>query len=140
MGRKVTEHPIHTALASRSTQLAISFFGSATRNHRGFRPFSVAERSCSTVSLRLPEARRSPLSLAALRSLREEHERTIVPAQALAAESKGLEHRISDLVNEAYGLTPEEVRLMWQTAPPRVPIAETTSQSEARQNHVNNTY
>jgi hypothetical protein len=29
-----------------------------------------------------------------------------------------LEHRLSDLVNAAYGLTPEEVRLMWDTAPP----------------------
>ncbi len=26
------------------------------------------------------------------------------------------------MVNEAYGLTPEEVALMWGTAPPRLPI------------------
>ncbi len=63
------------------------------------------------------------LSLAALRSLREEHARTIVPAQALAAEVRSLERRVSDLVNDAYGLTPDEVRLMWETAPPRMPIA-----------------
>jgi len=25
-------------------------------------------------------------------------------------------------VNQAYGLTPEEVSLMWATAPPRMPI------------------
>ena len=30
---------------------------------------------------------------------------------------------LSDLVNEAYGLTPDEVRLMWATAPPRMPLA-----------------
>jgi hypothetical protein len=30
---------------------------------------------------------------------------------------------VSDLVNEAYGLTPEEVALMWETAPPRMPLA-----------------
>lgn len=66
--------------------------------------------------------RRQPLSVAALRSLREEHARTIIPAQGLAEEARGLERRISDLVNEAYGLTPEEVRLMWETAPPRMPI------------------
>ena len=35
----------------------------------------------------------------------------------------GLERRLHDLVNEAYGLTPDEVRLMWDTAPPRMPIA-----------------
>ena len=37
--------------------------------------------------------------------------------------ARGMERRVSDLVNEAYGLTPEEVALMWETAPPRMPIA-----------------
>jgi hypothetical protein len=64
-----------------------------------------------------------PLTLAALRSLREEHERIIVPAQAIAREAQELERAVSDLVNEAYGLTPHEDRLMWDTAPPRMPIA-----------------
>lgn len=67
--------------------------------------------------------KKKPLSLAALRTLREEHQRTIIPAQALAYEALELERRVSDLVNAAYGLTPEEVRLMWETAPPRMPIA-----------------
>lgn len=66
--------------------------------------------------------KKKPLSLAALRSLREEHERTILPAQTLAREAQGLEGKLSDLVNAAYDLTPEEVRLMWETAPPRMPI------------------
>ena len=38
------------------------------------------------------------------------------------ADGAALERRLSDLVNEAYGLTPEEVDLMWRTAPPRMPI------------------
>ena len=42
-----------------------------------------------------------------------------------AAETLGLERRISDLVNAAYGLTPEEVKLTWQTAPPRMPVGAT---------------
>ena len=29
---------------------------------------------------------------------------------------------LSDLVNQAYALTPAEIALMWQTAPPRMPI------------------
>ena len=62
--------------------------------------------------------KKKPLSLAALRNLREEHERTILPAQAVSQEARGLEQQVSDLVNSAYGLTPEEVRLMWETAPP----------------------
>ena len=37
-------------------------------------------------------------------------------------EVMGLERRVSDLVNQAYGLTPEEVESMWQTVPPRMPI------------------
>jgi len=64
----------------------------------------------------------NPLTLAALRSLREEHTQTILPAQALLNEAMGLERKISDLVNQAYGLTPDEVELMWKTAPPRRPI------------------
>jgi hypothetical protein len=33
-----------------------------------------------------------------------------------------LKYHPHDLVNAAYGLTPDEVRLMWDTAPPRMPI------------------
>jgi hypothetical protein len=29
-----------------------------------------------------------------------------------------LERALSDLVNQAYGMTPEEIALTWQTAPP----------------------
>lgn len=65
--------------------------------------------------------RQKPLSLAALRSLREEHARTIVPAQSLAHQARELEQQISEIVNTAYGLTQDEVRLMWKTAPPRMP-------------------
>ncbi len=65
--------------------------------------------------------KKNPLSAAALKNLREEHARTIEPARALAAESLTLERRLSDLVNEAYHLTPEEIAFLWQTAPPRMP-------------------
>jgi hypothetical protein len=44
-----------------------------------------------------------------------------------ADEVAGLEQRLSDCVNEAYGLTPEEVALMWRTAPPRMPVAPSTT-------------
>jgi hypothetical protein len=33
------------------------------------------------------------------------------------AEAAALERRLSDLVNEAYGLTSEELDLLWDTAP-----------------------
>ena len=41
---------------------------------------------------------------------------------ARAAEMLKLERTLSDLVNQAYGLTPAEIELMWQTAPPRMPM------------------
>ncbi len=66
--------------------------------------------------------KKNPLSVAALRSLRDEYTRTIEPARIQAAEALNLERQVSDLVNEAYGLTPDEVALMWKTAPPRMPL------------------
>jgi diketogulonate reductase-like aldo/keto reductase len=54
--------------------------------------------------------------------LRDEYPRTIEPSRALAAETLNLERTLSDLVNQAYALTPAEIALMWQTAPPRMPI------------------
>ncbi len=67
--------------------------------------------------------KKNPLSVAALKSLRDEHARTIEPTRKRAAEALQLERQLSDLVNEAYGLTPEEVALLWKTAPPRMPTA-----------------
>ena len=72
--------------------------------------------------VRKVRGKKKPLSAAALANLRDEYARSIEPARALAAEALTLENEISNLVNEAYGLTPEEVALMWQTAPPRMPI------------------
>ena len=59
----------------------------------------------------------NPLSAAALKSLRDEYTRTIEPARTQAREALLLEHRLSDLVNAAYGLTPDEI------APPRMPFS-----------------
>lgn len=69
--------------------------------------------------------KKKPLSLAGLRSLQAEHARSIVPRQSLAREGVALERQVADLVNAAYGLTPDDVRLLWETAPPRTPCAPT---------------
>ncbi|MGO8696346.1 MAG: Eco57I restriction-modification methylase domain-containing protein [Limisphaerales bacterium] len=66
--------------------------------------------------------RKLPLDAASEKRLREEYTSTIVPARALAAEMYQLECALSDLVNQAYGLTPVEIELMWKTSPPRMPI------------------
>jgi small-conductance mechanosensitive channel len=45
------------------------------------------------------------------------------PIQQRRRDGLVLEHHISELVNQAYGLTPEEIDLMWKTAPPRMPFS-----------------
>jgi hypothetical protein len=65
--------------------------------------------------------KKHPLSSAGLHALWDEHTRTLEPARALAAETLTLERTLSDLVNRAYGLTPAEIELLWNTAPPRMP-------------------
>jgi len=64
----------------------------------------------------------NPLTVAGVKALKDEHVRTVAPLQTLAAETRQLERQVSDLVNAAYGLTPDEIALMWQTAPPRMPL------------------
>jgi hypothetical protein len=70
--------------------------------------------------------RRRQLSAAEIARLKREHAETIMPARQADAEAQRLERRLSDLVNRAYGLTPEEVALMWATAPPRMPLTQST--------------
>jgi hypothetical protein len=79
---------------------------------------------CDTfvAEVRKVRGKKKPLSAAGLANLRHEYARTIEPACAIAAEALTLENQISNLVNEAYCLTPEEVALMWHTAPPRMPV------------------
>jgi hypothetical protein len=66
--------------------------------------------------------KKQPLSSAGLHALWDEYTRTIEPVRVLAAETSKLEPTLSDLVNQAYALTPAEIDLMWKTAPPRMPI------------------
>jgi hypothetical protein len=62
------------------------------------------------------------LTAAGLHALRDEYTRSIEPARTLAAEILNLEPTFSDLVNQADGLTPAEIELMWKTGPTRMPI------------------
>jgi hypothetical protein len=63
------------------------------------------------------------LSAAALKRLREEHAETVEPLRRKLSQGVEMERRLASLVNDAYGLTREEVDLLWRTAPPRMPIA-----------------
>jgi type I restriction-modification system DNA methylase subunit len=68
----------------------------------------------------------SGLSPKALKELREIYNDYAPHIQTRRAEALKLEMRLSDLVNQAYSLTSEEIDLMWKTAPPRMPIPKPT--------------
>ena len=63
-------------------------------------------------------AARGPLRSAGLHALRDEYTRTVAAARALANGILTLERTLSDLVNQACGLTPAEINLLWRTVPP----------------------
>jgi hypothetical protein len=62
------------------------------------------------------------LTPAALKALRDGYTEQIMPLLQDKTEAGILEHKISDLVNSAYGLTPEEIALLWATAPSHMPL------------------
>lgn len=51
-----------------------------------------------------------------LKELRAGYADLATPIREGRTEAAQLEKRLSDLVNQAYGLTPEEVDLLWSTA------------------------
>jgi hypothetical protein len=79
-----------------------------------------ADGFVTAVRAALPKSRK--WSAAEIARLKQEHVDTMTPARNAAADLLALERRLSDLVNAAYGLTPEDVALMWRTAPPRMPL------------------
>jgi type I restriction-modification system DNA methylase subunit len=81
---------------------------------------STGDAFAAEVRKRRPRTadRLTPAAVSELLAAHREHAPTL---RQIAAEKERLEARISDLVNEAYGLTVEEIDLMWRTAPPRMP-------------------
>jgi hypothetical protein len=79
-----------------------------------------ADGFVTAVGAALPKTRK--WSAAEIARLKQEYADTLIPARNAAADVLALERKLSDLVNAAYGLTPDEVALMWRTAPPRMPL------------------
>lgn len=79
-----------------------------------------AESFVGAVVSGLPKKRK--LTAAEISELKREHATTIEPGRRSRAEIFALERKLSELVNEAYGLNPTEIELMWRTAPPRMPL------------------
>jgi len=73
------------------------------------------------VRVRRPKAD-ARLSPAAVSELAHVYRQYVPPLRGGAAETARLEGRLAELVNTAYGLTPDEVALLWRTAPPRMPV------------------
>jgi hypothetical protein len=68
----------------------------------------------------LPRSRK--LTAAEVGELKREYTVTIQPAVTSRAEVARLEASISDVVNAGYGLSQEDVTLLWSSAPPRMPF------------------
>jgi len=62
------------------------------------------QRQQRTRTKQCVEPDKQPLTAAGLHALRDEYTRTIAPARALAGETLTLEHKLSDLVNQAWKL------------------------------------
>jgi hypothetical protein len=69
----------------------------------------------------------SRLTPAEVRLLKTTHEQYGRDVRRLETTINQLETKLSDLVNQAYGLTDEEIVWLWETAPPRMPIAPPTA-------------
>lgn len=81
------------------------------------------EELIEEVIKQLPKSKSSdPLGVKGLKSIREAYQEYVPGIQTRKQEALTLEKRLSDLVNQAYQLTPEEIELMWKTAPPRMPF------------------
>ncbi|GDZ95687.1 putative type II DNA modification enzyme [Planktothrix agardhii CCAP 1459/11A] len=81
------------------------------------------EELIEEVIKQLPKSKSSdPLGVKGLKSIREAYNEYVPDIQTRKQEALKLEQRLSDLVNQAYQLTPEEIELMWKTAPPRMPF------------------
>ncbi|MEL0592293.1 MAG: Eco57I restriction-modification methylase domain-containing protein [Planktothrix rubescens PR222] len=81
------------------------------------------EELIEEVIKQLPKSKSSdPLGVKGLKSIREAYNEYVPDIQTRKQEALKLEQRLSDLVNQAYQLTPEEIELIWKTAPPRMPF------------------
>lgn len=63
------------------------------------------------------------LTAAEVKGLRALYDEIVPPMQRRVGELQAIERRLSDLVFDAYGLTPAEIALLWKTAPPRMPLS-----------------
>lgn len=95
----------------------------------GFKNFPTALREPSRYdsdgfvsAIRTALPKREGLSPTQLRQMRDAFAETAEPARLARIQLQAHERRLAAMVERAYGLTDEEVTLMWRTAPPRMPL------------------
>jgi hypothetical protein len=86
------------------------------------RQASVLDSDSFVAAVRAALPRRQSLTPTQLRQLRDAFTETAEPARTARGELLAHERALAAMVERAYGLTDEEVALMWRTAPPRMPL------------------
>ena len=79
-----------------------------------------SDQFVAAVRAALPK--RQGLTPTQLRQLRDAFAETAEPARVARIHLQAHERSLAAMVERAYGLTDEEVALMWRTAPPRMPL------------------
>ena len=83
---------------------------------------SKLDSDAFVAAVRAALPKRQRLTPTQLRQLRDAFAETAESARAARAELFAHERKLATMVERAYGLTDEEVALMWRTAPPRMPL------------------
>lgn len=86
------------------------------------RQASLLDSDGFVAAVRAALPRRQSLTPTQLRQLRDAFAETAEPARTARGELLAHERTLAAMVERAYGLTEEEVALMWRTAPPRMPL------------------
>ncbi|MGE5603087.1 MAG: class I SAM-dependent DNA methyltransferase, partial [Nitrososphaerales archaeon] len=80
------------------------------------------DESSFIAEVRARRSRTAPrLTPAALKDLKSTYAAHVLPLRTLVDRMATTERQVAAWVNAAYGLTAEDVALMWKTAPPRMP-------------------
>ncbi len=86
------------------------------------RQASLLDSDTFVAAVRAALPRRQSLTPTQLRQLRDAFAETAEPARTARGELLAHERALAAMVERAYGLTDEDIALMWRTAPPRMPL------------------
>lgn len=86
--------------------------------------FGGLDESAFVDEVKKRRPKKQKLTPAGLRQLTDTYSDYAGQIRQIDDESVQFEQRLSNLVNQAYGLNAEDIDLMWRTAPPRMPLAK----------------